>query len=99
MVDAVVATGLIRIHPTAGGPVAAQANVDENGPVHPLASGSEAYYTYRTGDSITLTLPDKRPYRLHSLEVRPRSVEALKNSPKSCANHSRASMATRSLGW
>jgi hypothetical protein len=57
------------------GPMAAKANVDENGPVHPLAIGSEAYYTYRTGDSISLTLPDRRQFRLHSLEVRPRTAD------------------------
>jgi hypothetical protein len=61
--------------PLLPGPLAAQAKVDENGPVHPLAAGAEAYYTYRTGDSITLTLPDHREYHLRSLDIRPRAPE------------------------
>jgi hypothetical protein len=58
--------------PLWAGPLKAEENVDENGPVHPLANGAEAYYTYRTGDSITLTLPDGRAYHLKSLDIRPR---------------------------
>jgi len=57
------------------GPEAARATVDENGPVHPLAEGSEAYYTYRTGDSLVVTLPDHRVIHLRGLEVRPRETK------------------------
>ena len=47
--------------------------VDENqGIVHPLAEGSEAYYTYATGDSATFRLPDGKSIRLRELQVRPR---------------------------
>jgi hypothetical protein len=47
--------------------------VDENqGIVHPLAEGSEAYYTYETGDSATFRLPDGKAIRLRELKVRPR---------------------------
>ncbi|HVX40835.1 MAG TPA: ShlB/FhaC/HecB family hemolysin secretion/activation protein [Gemmatimonadaceae bacterium] len=54
----------------AGGTV--KARVDETEIVHPLAEGSEAYYTYQTGDSLTLRLPDKRTIRLRELKIRPR---------------------------
>jgi len=48
--------------------------VDENeGIVHPLAEGSEAYYTYATGDSATFRLPDGKAIRLRELQVRPRT--------------------------
>ena len=51
----------------------ARATVDENdGIVHPLAEGAEAYYTYATGDSVTFRLPDGRSIRLRELKVRPR---------------------------
>ena len=47
--------------------------VDENeGIVHPLAEGSEAYYTYASGDSATFRLPDGKAIRLRELKVRPR---------------------------
>jgi hypothetical protein len=48
--------------------------VDENeGIIHPLAEGSEAYYTYATGDSATFRLPDGKAIRLRELKVRPRT--------------------------
>jgi hypothetical protein len=51
----------------------ARAQVDENeGIVHPLASGAEAYYTYQSGDSVTFRLPDGKTIRLRELRVRPR---------------------------
>ena len=51
----------------------ARATVDENdGIVHPLAEGAEAYYTYQTGDSVTFRLPDGKAIRLRELRVRPR---------------------------
>jgi hypothetical protein len=51
----------------------ARAQVDENqGIVHPLAEGAEAYYTYQSGDSVTFRLPDAKTIRLRELKVRPR---------------------------
>ena len=48
--------------------------VDENqGIIHPLAEGSEAYYTYATGDSATFRLPDGHAIRLRELQIRPRT--------------------------
>ena len=35
-----------------------RAEVDEQSLVHPLATGSEAYYTFESGDSVLMTLPD-----------------------------------------
>jgi hypothetical protein len=47
------------------GASAARQAVDENeGIVHPLAEGSEAYYVYESGDSATFRLPDGRSIRL-----------------------------------
>ncbi len=52
---------------------ASNQTVDENqGIVHPLAEGSEAYYTYQSGDSATFRLPDGTSIRLRELKVRPR---------------------------
>src|SRR5205085_9325070 len=51
-----------------------QRTVDENkGVIHPLAEGSEAYYTYATGDSASFRLPDGNVIRLRELKVRPRN--------------------------
>ncbi|MGH7620228.1 MAG: hypothetical protein ACREPM_23680 [Gemmatimonadaceae bacterium] len=61
--------------PLWAGPEAARVSVDENGPVHPLAEGSEAYYTYSTGDSLVMTLPDHRVIHLRALNVRPRETK------------------------
>jgi hypothetical protein len=55
-----------------GGQSQLQAEVDERELVNPLALGAEAYYTYRTGDSVTFRLPDGRAIRLRELEIRPR---------------------------
>ena len=52
----------------------AKAEVDERELVHPLAEGSEAYYTYRSGDSSSLRLPDGRVIRIRELRVRPRTT-------------------------
>jgi hypothetical protein len=55
-----------------GSSVAREA-VDENdGIVNPIADGSEAYYIFETGDSVTFRLPDSRTIRLRELKVRPR---------------------------
>jgi hypothetical protein len=56
------------------GASAARQAVDENeGIVHPLAEGSEAYYVYESGDSVTFRLPDGRAIRLRELKLRPRT--------------------------
>jgi hypothetical protein len=52
----------------------AKAEVDERELVHPLAEGSEAYYTYQSGDTSTLRLPDGRVIRIRELRVRPRTT-------------------------
>jgi hypothetical protein len=55
------------------GSSAAKSAVDENeGLVHPLAEGAEAYYTYESGDSVTFRLPGGRTILLRELRVRPR---------------------------
>ncbi|MDQ2667847.1 MAG: hypothetical protein M3Z05_17790 [Gemmatimonadota bacterium] len=53
---------------------ASRGTVDENeGIIHPLAEGAEAYYTYATGDSVTFRMPDGKAIRLRELRVRPRT--------------------------
>ena len=47
----------------------ARAEVDERELVHPIAKGAEAYYTYETGDSVTMTLPDKTMLTLRELRI------------------------------
>ena len=54
------------------GPVMTETTVTEKGPVHPMAEGSEAYYTYRTGQPVAIKLADGRTINLRELEVRPR---------------------------
>jgi hypothetical protein len=52
---------------------AAHKAVDENeGVIHPLAEGAEAYYTYESADSVTFRLPDGKAIQLRELKVRPR---------------------------
>lgn len=51
----------------------ARPTVNENdGIVHPLAEGAEAYYIFESGDSVSFRLPDGRSIRLRELKVRPR---------------------------
>lgn len=52
-----------------------RAEVDDRELVHPIALGSEAYYTYATGDSLTLTLTEGRTIRLRELRIEPRRPE------------------------
>lgn len=54
-----------------GGDVVKQ-EVNDRSIVHPLAEGSEAYYRYALGDSVTVRLPGGRAIRLRELRVRPR---------------------------
>jgi hypothetical protein len=46
-----------------------QVEVNERELLHPLAIGSEAYYTYAVGDSMTFRLPDGRSISLRELRV------------------------------
>lgn len=52
-----------------------QAEVDESEMLHPLATGAEAYYTYRTGDSVSIRLPDGRSIGLRELRITARKPE------------------------
>jgi hypothetical protein len=53
----------------------AQDEVNENDLLHPLATGAEAYYRYKTGDSIQIRLPDGRQIQLRELEITARRPE------------------------
>jgi hypothetical protein len=44
--------------------------------VHPLAIGAEAYYTYESGATTRIGLPDGREVVVSELQVRPRSPES-----------------------
>jgi hypothetical protein len=50
----------------------AQSEVDETQFVHPIAEGAEAYYTYQTGDSVIMTLPDEKRITLRELKIEAR---------------------------
>lgn len=53
-----------------------RAEVDDRELVHPIALGSEAYYTYETGDSLTLELSgERRIIHLRELRIEPRRPE------------------------
>lgn len=49
--------------------------VADEGPIHPLAVGSELYYTYATGDSVSFRLADGSEIHIRSLEIRPRKPQ------------------------
>jgi hypothetical protein len=49
--------------------------VNENDLLHPLARGAEAYYHYKTGDSIQIKLPDGQQIQLRELEITARRPE------------------------
>ncbi len=51
----------------------AKSEVDERNFVHPIAEGAEAYYTYETGDSVRMTLPDGKTLMLRELRIAARS--------------------------
>lgn len=53
----------------------AKTEVDERQLVHPIAEGSEAYYTYDVGDSVTMTLPDQRVITLREIRVAARAPQ------------------------
>ncbi|HUF30826.1 MAG TPA: ShlB/FhaC/HecB family hemolysin secretion/activation protein [Gemmatimonadaceae bacterium] len=50
----------------------ARREVDEREIVHPLAIGSEAYYRYATGDSVSYDLPDGSTIRLREIRIEAR---------------------------
>ncbi|MGI9091213.1 MAG: ShlB/FhaC/HecB family hemolysin secretion/activation protein [Gemmatimonadaceae bacterium] len=52
----------------------AKADVSASSMIHPLAAGSEAYYTYATGDSLSLQLPGGRNILVRELRVEPRKT-------------------------
>jgi len=58
-----------------GGDGLARAEVDDRELVHPIATGSEAYYRYSSGDSLIFTLPDGAKITLRELRVEPRRPE------------------------
>lgn len=47
----------------------ARAEVDETQFVHPIAEGAEAYYTYASGDSVIMTLPDGTRLTLREIRI------------------------------
>lgn len=49
--------------------------VNENDLLHPLATGAEAYYRYKSGDSIQIRLPDGRQIQLREMEITARRPE------------------------
>lgn len=51
----------------------AKSDVSDEDMIHPLAKGSEAYYTYATGDSVTFNLPGGARIELRELLIRPRT--------------------------
>ena len=51
----------------------AQSEVDEREFVHPIAEGAEAYYTYASGDSLIMGLPDGKRLTLRELKIAARS--------------------------
>ncbi len=58
-----------------GGSGLARAEVDDRELVHPIATGSEAYYKYSSGDSLILTLSDGARITLRELRIEPRRPE------------------------
>lgn len=53
----------------------ARAEVDDRDFVHPVAEGAEAYYTYETGDSVIMTLPEGRKITLRELKIQARRAK------------------------
>jgi hypothetical protein len=49
-----------------------KAEVEPDELIHPIAIGSEAYYRFSTGDSITFTLSDGKSIALRELRIEPR---------------------------
>ena len=57
-----------------GGPL--KETIDQFALVHPIAAGAEAHYTYASGDSMSIRLPDGTLVRLRELRVRPRRASS-----------------------
>ncbi|HUQ84628.1 MAG TPA: hypothetical protein VM076_25975 [Gemmatimonadaceae bacterium] len=55
-----------------GGGGVAKAEVDPEEMIHPIAIGSEAYYRFSTGDSISFKLSDTQTISLRELRIEPR---------------------------
>ena len=53
----------------------ANAEVNENEFLHPLATGAEAYYRYATGGSVSIGLPNGRVISLRELRITARRAE------------------------
>lgn len=53
----------------------ARTDINEREIIHPLARGSEAYYRYATGDSMTITLADQSTIRLRELRITARKPD------------------------
>lgn len=53
----------------------ARGEVNDSELVHPIATGSEAYYRYSSGDSLIFTLSDGARFTLRELRVEPRRPE------------------------
>lgn len=51
----------------------AKGDIDQGDFIHPLARGSEGYYTYATGESVSFELPGGQRFNLRELIVRPRA--------------------------
>ncbi len=51
----------------------ARADISASEMIHPLALGAEAYYTYATGDSLSVQLPGGRRILVRELRVQPRA--------------------------
>jgi hypothetical protein len=52
----------------------AKADADAEAIVHPLGNGSEAYYTYESGDSVSFQLPGGKSILVRELRVQPRKA-------------------------
>lgn len=50
-------------------------DADDDMLVHPIEEGSEAYFTFQSGDSVQMTLPDGTRIRLKELVVTPRMAD------------------------
>jgi hypothetical protein len=62
--------------PSSNGPTGRggrEVEVDTTELVHPITEGSEAYYTFSLGDSVSISLADGRRITLRELRARPRA--------------------------
>ena len=59
-----------------GGNLSLEPEDDEYWLAHPLAGGADSLYRFRSGDTLTLSLPDGRRLRAIQLDVLPRQADA-----------------------